>query len=163
MVGAFQRRDGRDVHPARAQRGFTLIETLVVVTVLAVMMAVGLPSFTDFMRNQRVKNASFDLLSTLVLARSEAISRNAAVTVAQTGGNWTNGWTVTDAGGTVIRSQEAISNITITGPASVVYRGNGRLSAALAPIQLTATGASVITRCITIDLSGRPVTKAAAC
>ena len=52
--------------------GFTLPELLIVLTVLAVLMAAGLPSFGEFVRNQRLKTASFDLFSTLVMSRSEA-------------------------------------------------------------------------------------------
>src|SRR5205085_4951102 len=44
----------------RASRGFTLPELLIVVTVLAVMIAIGVPSFAEFIRNQRVKTASFE-------------------------------------------------------------------------------------------------------
>lgn len=150
-------------------RGFTLTELMIVVTVMAVLMAVALPNFTIFVRNQRVKTASFDVFSSLVFARSEAVTRNAAVTMAPvTAGTWTSGWTVTwtDSGGvvTVLRSQDAIPNITFTtGPASVVYAGSGRLSAAVDAFELTAAGSGITTRCISIDLSGRPVTKAAAC
>jgi hypothetical protein len=55
-------------------------------------------------------------------------------------------------------------NITITGPTSVVYRGSGRLTNAAAPqFELTATGSTITPRCINVDLSGRPVTKVAAC
>ena len=149
---------------ARAAAGFTLPELLIVITVLAILMAAGMPSFGEFVRNQRVKTASFDLFSTLVLARSEAINRNASVTVTPTGGTWHGGWTVTATGGTVLRSQEAIPDITITGPASVVYSGSGRLSAVVVPeFALTATGTTVVNRCIRIDLSGRPVSKASTC
>lgn len=149
--------------PRRA-RGFTLPELLIVIAVLAVLAAAGLPNLTEFIRNQRVKTASFDLYSTLVHARSEAITRNGSVTVAPVSSAWTNGWTVTDAGGTVIRSMGAVSNVTITGPTNVVFRGSGRLNAASMPtFQLTASGSTVTTRCISIDLSGRPTTKATAC
>ena len=148
----------------RAARGFTLAELLIVVTLLAVLLAAGAPSFAEFMRNQRVKTASFELFSTLVVARSEALARNASVTVAPAGGTWSNGWTITEPGGTVIREQEALPDVSITGPASVVYSGSGRLSAGVAPqFQLTAAGATVVSRCISIDLSGRPVSKAATC
>jgi type IV fimbrial biogenesis protein FimT len=148
----------------RRTRGFTLPELLIVITVLAVLVAAGMPSFGEFMRNQRVKTASFDLFSTLVHARSEAITRNAAVTVAPVSSAWTNGWTVTDSGGTVIRTMGAVTNVTITGPTNVVFRGSGRLNAASMPnFQLTASGSTVTTRCISIDLSGRPTTKAVAC
>jgi type IV fimbrial biogenesis protein FimT len=147
----------------RRAGGFTLPELLIVVTVLAVLLAVGIPAFGEFTRNQRVKTASFDLFSTLVHARSEAITRNGNVTVAPVSTAWTNGWTVTDAGGSVIRTMSAVPNVTITGPASVVFRGSGRLNAATTPFQLTVTGGTITSRCIIIDLSGRPSTKAAAC
>ena len=145
-------------------RGFTLPELLIVVVVLAVLAGAGVPAFTEFVRNQRVKTASFDLFSTLVHARSEAITRNATVTVAPVSAAWTNGWTVTDAGGTVIRTNGAVTSMTITGPASVVFRGSGRLNAVSMPtFQLSASGTTITTRCISIDLSGRPISKAAAC
>jgi type IV fimbrial biogenesis protein FimT len=148
----------------RRTRGFTLPELLIVITVLAVLVAAGMPSFGEFMRNQRVKTASFDLFSTLVHARSEAITHNATVTVAPVSSAWTNGWTVTDSGGTVIRTMGAVPSVTITGPTNIVFRGSGRLNAASMPtFQLTASGSTVITRCISIDLSGRPTTKAVAC
>jgi len=148
----------------RAARGFTLPELLVVVTVLGVLLAAGVPQFGEFIRSQRVKTASFDLFSSLMLARSEAITRNAKVTVAPTGGVWTNGWTVTEPGGTVIRRQEGVPNVSISGPAAVVYGESGRLSAASSPaFELTAAGSHVVNRCIRIDLGGRPVSKATSC
>lgn len=157
----------RSATGAAAMRGFTLAELMIVVAVFAVLVGAGLPSYNQFVRNQRVKNASFDVFSSLVLARSEAITRNSAVTLAPvTAGTWTSGWTVTaDAGATVLRTQEAIPGITITvtGPASFVYAGTGRLSSASGSFELVATGDSTATRCITVDLSGRPVTKVAAC
>ena len=152
----------------RANRGFTLPELLIVITVAGVMLAAGVPSFVEFIKNQCVKTASFDLFSSLVVARSEAITRNTSVTITPaSSANWGNGWTITyDSGGTTltIRDQAAMPNITITGPTNVVYRGSGRLTNAAAPqFQLSATGSTVTTRCINVDLSGRPVTKATAC
>ncbi len=154
----------------RVNRGFTLPELLIVITVAGVMLAAGVPSFVEFIKNQRVKTASFDLFSSLVVARSEAITRNTSVTITPSSTtNWANGWTITYVDATssstvTVREQAAMPNITITGPTSVVYRGSGRLTNATTPqFQLTATGSTVTTRCINVDLSGRPVTKAAAC
>jgi len=145
-------------------RGFTLPEVLIVIVVVGVLIGAGVPSFGEFLRNQRVKTASFELFSSLVVARSEAITRNLTVTMAPIGGAWTNGWTIADSGGVVIRTQDPVPSIAIAGPVSVVYGGSGRLTAATAPqFQLTAAGSSVVSRCIRIDLSGRPVSKAAAC
>jgi len=148
----------------RCTRGFTLPEVLIVTAILAVLLSAGAPHLADFVRNQRVKTASFDLFSSLVLARSEAITRNTRVTVAPQSGSWTNGWTITEPGGEVLRRQEALQNIAISGPANVVYVESGRLNAATWPeFQLTATGEGVVPRCIRIDLSGRPVSKATSC
>ena len=145
-------------------RGFTLVEALMVTVILVILVSVGLPGFSSFMRNQRVKTASFDLFSSLIFARSEAITRNTTVTIGSAGGNWANGWTVTDSGGTVLRQEEAVASVTISGPASLVYRGSGRLDGVVQPaLQLTSTGDDITTRCIRIDLSGRPYTKAEAC
>jgi type IV fimbrial biogenesis protein FimT len=154
----------------RANRGFTLPELLIVITVAGVMLAAGVPSFVEFIKNQRVKTASFDLFSSLVVARSEAITRNTSVTVTPLStANWANGWTITYVDATssttvTLRDQAAMPNITITGPTSVVYRGSGRLTGSTMPqFALTATGSTVTSRCINVDLSGRPVSKAAAC
>jgi len=145
-------------------RGFTLPEVLIVCSALAVLLAAGAPHLGDFMRNQRVKTASFDLFSSLVLARSEAITRNTRVTVAPAGGSWADGWTVTETGGQVLRRQEPVPDVTISGPATVIYVESGRLNAASWPeFSLTATGQGVVQRCIRIDLSGRPVSRATPC
>ena len=150
-------------HP-HAERGFTLPELLIVVTVLGLLLTAGLPQLADFIRNQRVKTASFDLFSTLVHARSEAIARNTQVTVTPTGGAWVNGWTVNGPGGTVIRKQDAVPAIAINGPAAVIFVENGRLNAAARPeFALSAAGTGIVNRCIRVDLTGRPVSKAAAC
>ena len=149
-----------------ASAGFTLTELMIVVVVAAVLSSFALPAYNDFVKNQRVKAATFDLFSTLVQARSEAVTRNASVTVTPATGGWANGWTVT-VGGSTVRKQDAMANITITqsgGAANIVYNGTGRVSSAVSGIQLSAAGAnSIQTRCITIDLSGRPVSKASAC
>lgn len=151
---------------ANRTTGFTLVELMVVLAVFAVLVAAALPNYNDFVRNQRVKTASFELFSSLVLARSEALTRNSTITVAATSGttDWAAGWEVR-AGATVLRKQEALPSTVITGPTgSFTYNGQGRLTSALASgIQITATGASITPRCITVDLSGRPVTKAQTC
>ena len=154
----------------RRSRGFTLPELMIVVAILSVLIAAGVPSFAEFIRNQRVKTASFDLFASLVVARSEAITRRTTVTLTPAStANWANGWTITyvdpTSGSTVtLRDQQAMPNLTITGPTSVVYRSSGRLTGTATPqFQLTSSGASVVTRCLNVDLSGRPVSKAAAC
>lgn len=150
----------------RATAGFTLIEALIVTIILVVLMSLAAPSFNNLVRSEAIKTASFDVFSSLVLARNEAITRNSTVTVTPNGGNWAQGWEVRDtASGTVIRKQNPFTNsVAITGPANVSYTGTGRLSAALASgFSLVDSASGRNTRCITVDLSGRPVVKPEAC
>lgn len=59
--------------------GFTLIEMMFTVIVLAVLLGVGVPNFRDFLRNSRISGAANDLLADVSLARTEAIKRRLAV------------------------------------------------------------------------------------
>lgn len=60
----------------RRQPGFTLIESLVVVAVIAIVAMVAAPSLRDFMLLQRLKSINAQLVTDLQFARSEAVARN---------------------------------------------------------------------------------------
>ena len=151
----------------KATAGFTVIELLIVVIILAVLTSLAAPSFNNLVRSEAIKSASFDVFSSLVLARNEAITRNSTVTVTPNGGNWAQGWEIKDTtSGTVIRKQNPFTNsVAITGPASVSYTGTGRLpgTGLASGFSLVDSGGGRNTRCITVDLSGRPVVKTGAC
>jgi type IV fimbrial biogenesis protein FimT len=147
----------------RAQRGFTLIELLVVVTIAAILLGIGVPSMREFMASQRVKNTAFDFAAALLLARSEAVKRNASVTLGQAAGGWQNGWNVV-AGGATLSTKEAQPLVTVTpNPAatSVAYQGNGRTGATVS-FQFSAANTDTV-RCVTIGVSGAPNTTTTSC
>lgn len=56
--------------------GFTLIELMVTVAVLAIVIAVAIPSFTTLVNNNRLTAQANELLAGLILARTEAIKQN---------------------------------------------------------------------------------------
>lgn len=138
--------------------GFTMIELLMTVAILGILSVAAIPSFRTFIAEQRIKTASFDLISMLTMARSEAIKRGANVTIAMS----SSFFTVTSPDGTILLKQEVPAGVTFTGGSTVIYNSSGRLSAAFTPLQLSST-ASTSVRCISIDLSGRPNSKKAAC
>ncbi|MGH8494522.1 MAG: GspH/FimT family pseudopilin [Gammaproteobacteria bacterium] len=63
------------------ESGFSLLELLVTVALAAILLGIGVPSFLDTFRNNRMAAASNDLLAAVHLARSEAVKRRAPVTV----------------------------------------------------------------------------------
>ncbi|RMA61262.1 type IV fimbrial biogenesis protein FimT [Acidovorax sp. 100] len=103
------------IRPHSWQQGFTAIELMVVVAILAVLAALAGPSFTLLIERWRVRDAAEALTSSLYLARSEAIKRGGGVTVDATGG-WNTGWKLTytqNSTTTDIKVNAAPSRVTI--------------------------------------------------
>jgi type IV fimbrial biogenesis protein FimT len=63
----------------RLAKGFSLVEVLVGVAIIGVVMAIALPSFSEWIRNVRIRAAAEAVLAGVQTARSEAIRRNAPV------------------------------------------------------------------------------------
>ncbi len=79
----------------RPSGGFTLTELMVVVAIVAVLAAIGAPSFRDMLLNQRLATAAQAFSAALSLARMEAIQRAQSVRVrALPGTDWSRGWVV---------------------------------------------------------------------
>lgn len=66
--------------PARMlSRGFTLIELLVVIVLSAILLAIGVPSFSDYITTNRLKAVNAQLITDLQYARAEAAARSTPV------------------------------------------------------------------------------------
>jgi type IV fimbrial biogenesis protein FimT len=57
-------------------RGFTLIELLLVIAVIGILLMVGLPSYSIWMQNMRIRGATESVQGGLQIARATAIARN---------------------------------------------------------------------------------------
>jgi type IV fimbrial biogenesis protein FimT len=150
----------------RRQRGFTLVEMVIVVFMVGVLATLAGPMFSDFMIQQSIRNAAYELMSDLTYARSEAVKRNVPVSVSKIGtGEWTGGWTIA-AGATTLRQHPALAaNITLTmANTSVDYLLNGRASG-VAKFTIDDAGgkASIVARCVSVDPGGRPQSLEGSC
>lgn len=84
-----------DKATSHVPRGFTAIELMVVVAIVAVLAALAGPSFSLLMERWRVRDTAEGLISTFYFARSEAIKRGGSVIIkANTGVDWSTGWHV---------------------------------------------------------------------
>lgn len=78
--------------------GFTLIELMVTLAVLAIILAFAVPNMSTFSKKQAVRSTTDELLLSMVYARSEALKRNESIYILPAAGGWNNGWCVTQSG-----------------------------------------------------------------
>ena len=166
--------------------GFTLVELLLVVAVVAVLQSLAAPSLAGMANSMRLSTATNSLFSSLLLARSEAIKRNSRAVVCKsatgnaciTTGGWEQGWIVfhdannnaaLDAGEDVVSREQAVSQpilLTGNGPVAsyVSYTPMGTTSYTSGAFQAgtlticTQSSSSVPAREIKISSTGRPRT-----
>jgi type IV fimbrial biogenesis protein FimT len=149
-------------------RGFTLVEMMTVLAVVAILLTVAAPSFSDFIVTQRIRNASYELFADLSYARSEALKRNGTVDVASASGTsaWAGGWTISvTASGTTttLRSHAAFpDSMVITGPSNALsFARDGRTTLGLGAAEATfviddtAGKTTIPSRTIQVNASGR--------
>lgn len=158
MLMRRKRIDGRAAPPATTvQRGFTLVELLTTLVVLAVLLALAAPNMVSFVNNSRLRASQGEFVSALMLARSEATRRGEFVGVAArgaivAGAEFSGGWQVfidknrdgvLDAGEDIVRSYPALSGGQRFGttPANVTMaRFTPRGFLAGLPVQFTLCG-----------------------
>ena len=78
----------RRVQPASKANGFTLIEAMVVVALVAILAALAIPSFSTMIANQRVGSAAQELQILLQFARADAVYKRAETVVVANGQKW---------------------------------------------------------------------------
>lgn len=78
----------------KRQRGFSLIELMVVIVITGILFAVGLPSYRVWTQNTKIRTTAESIRNGLQLARSEAVRRNAPVQFQFNAGGTSGGWRV---------------------------------------------------------------------
>lgn len=124
--------------------GFTLLELMVTVAILAIVAALAAPSFAAMFKTNRARSVASELMAALSLARSEAVRRGQAVTICKSrdgsscggsGTQWDNGWIVfvnenaqTEGSPAVRDSGELLLQARRNLPAGVTVRPNNNLA-----------------------------------
>ena len=81
----------------KINKGFTLIELVITVTVAGVLAAIAIPNFSAVIASSQLSTNANELITSLNLAKSEAVKRGQQVTMARQGttaGVWEGGWII---------------------------------------------------------------------
>jgi type II secretion system protein H len=129
---------------SREQEGFTLIEMMVVVVLVAILAALAMPSFTAMIANQRVTSAAQELQTLLQYARAEGVYKRTQSTVTATDQTWQ-----AKAGTQVLREATLSDSVTVEAGSSggVIFEATGqaRPGTNASRVQcLTVTGAGLV-------------------
>ena len=154
--------------------GFTLLEVLITTVLIAIVMAIGVPSMSEFIKNDRLATQINTLVGHLALARSTAVSRHQQVIVCASNdqatcssADWADGWIVfvdVDASGGIsvgdelLRAQEALTgNNTLVSTAGTVvtYDNRGFAPASTGSFALCDDRGAPHMKSITISNTGR--------
>ncbi|MES9939366.1 MAG: GspH/FimT family pseudopilin [Candidatus Thiodiazotropha sp. 6PLUC2] len=148
----------------KGTRGFTVVELLMTIVIGSILVAVAVPSYTGMVERNAVSTTSNELLSGLLLARSEAIRQvqnpidqsDQTVTLSPS----SNGWEVNMEDGTNLINYTVDSNsVTIDGN-DITYNARGRANLASAQSIDISYDGTVKSR-VCLSLTGRPFIRSA--
>lgn len=132
----------------KIQRGFTLAEVLVTITILALLVAMAIPSFQNSLLRSKVRKTS-DLISECIsMAKSEALRRNVKIYFGTVGSALCIG---TTSGGCDLRSEPLTNGVSVSATQLVLSPFYGVPSPAPATFTVTYAG---VTQTLTINRLG---------
>lgn len=126
--------------------GFTLIELMVTVALIAIMLALAAPSMTAFQRNAELTSFTNSMLASINAARGEAMKRGRyAMVVPADGTDWNSGWVVfldVDRSQTYAEASDITISAREAAPSYLSISANGPAAATPPYIMFDASGYS---------------------
>ena len=142
-----------------------MIELMVGLLLAAILSAVAVPMYRDYVDNQRLRAVSSDLHLALTLARSEAVKRARPVQLQPVDDGWGSGWVIPSpvVGEPDILNQVHGEAVAITGPAQIQFNAFGRAGGAAEFEIDIGAGGELASSCMTMAVDGRTTTEKGGC
>ena len=151
------------------QSGFTLIELMVVIAIVAIVATIGVPSVSNMIARNRITASTNELIGAMNLARLEAVKQGTAIRVSSISGsvNWASGyrvWTDEDSdqtydSGEEIRVFDGSGTLEITGPSDpIIFLASGftsQNSGTTSLLTICSDEEHISDRLLTINTAGR--------
>ena len=114
---------------AGGRGGFTIVELMFVLLILAVLLALAVPSLREFQRSSDLRDATNSLVAAINAARTEAMRQGTPTLVTPLAGNdWAKGWRVfvdKDVSGTLGAGDAIVLERALRADADLVFTGSG--------------------------------------
>jgi len=135
----------------KTKNGFTIIEIMVVIALIAIIAGIAVPQFGRVIDNNRVISTTNSIVGLVNFARSEAIRRGARITVTSASNSVSA--TLASDGALIRQIEEAAGSITVT-TGAITFRSNGMTTSA-GDLQLDICSGTGNGRQVTVSPGGR--------
>ncbi|WP_017220390.1 GspH/FimT family pseudopilin [Moritella dasanensis] len=141
--------------------GFTLIELMITISIFAILVGIGVPSYQNMVKQSRIDDATTLINSSLIYAKNTAIAHNRTLYMRVAGNTLT--LTTSDADivnkTTIATSSNSSLSFRALGAQIINFRANGTI--ATGNIIRYCTGDSGIK--MAVGINGDPVTTSVSC
>lgn len=165
-------------HRYCSYRGFTQVELMVSLAIAAIILTIGIPSFTTMIRNNQMTANVNEFLTTLNYVRTEAIKRGRPVSLCTstdstscTNSNWNAGYVsfvdtnkngMLDAGEERIRAKDTLGNVLTISSAvftrAITFTASATLEGTSGLFTFCDDRGAAFAKAILVNLTGRPQT-----